>query len=84
MTDLPWQPLEAMEAGTSLGSERCVVAIGVFDGVHRGHGALLRTVANTARKLDATAAAFTFDRHPASVITGHDVPMLSGMDDRVS
>ena len=60
-----------------------VIALGFFDGVHRGHGALLRTVANTARKLDATAAAFTFDRHPASVITGHDVPMLSNMDDRV-
>ena len=60
-----------------------VIALGFFDGVHRGHGALLRTVANTARKLDATAAAFTFDRHPASVITGHDVPMLSGMEDRV-
>ena len=60
-----------------------VIALGFFDGVHRGHGALLRTVANTARKLDATAAAFTFDRHPASVITGHDVPMLSSMDDRV-
>ena len=60
-----------------------VIALGFFDGVHRGHGALLRTVANTARKLNATAAAFTFDRHPASVITGHDVPMLSGMEDRV-
>ena len=60
-----------------------VIALGFFDGVHRGHGALLRTVANTAGKLGATAAAFTFDRHPASVITGHDVPMLSSMDDRV-
>lgn len=60
-----------------------VIALGFFDGVHRGHGALLRTVSNTAKKLGATAAAFTFDRHPASVITGHDVPMLSSMDDRV-
>lgn len=60
-----------------------VIALGFFDGVHRGHGALLRTVANTAKKLGVTAAAFTFDRHPASVITGHSVPMLSSMDDRV-
>ena len=64
-------------------SHKRVIALGFFDGVHRGHGALLRTVANTARKLDAPAAAFPFDPHPASVITGHDVPMLSNMDDRV-
>lgn len=60
-----------------------VIALGFFDGVHRGHGALLRTVANTAKKLGATAASFTFDRHPATVITGHAVPMLSSLDDRV-
>ena len=60
-----------------------VIALGFFDGVHRGHGALLRTVSNTAKKLGATAAAFTFDRHPTTVITGHTVPMISSVDDRV-
>ena len=60
-----------------------VIALGFFDGVHRGHGALLRTVANTAKKLGATAAAFTFDRHPTTVITGHTVPMISSVDDRI-
>jgi len=60
-----------------------VIALGFFDGVHRGHGALLRTVSSTAKKLGATAAAFTFDRHPTTVITGHTVPMLSNVDDRI-
>lgn len=60
-----------------------VIALGFFDGVHRGHGALLRTVANTAQKLGASAAAFTFDRHPTTVITGQTVPMLSNVDDRI-
>jgi len=60
-----------------------VIALGFFDGVHRGHGALLRTVANTAKKLGVTAAAFTFDRHPTTVITGHTVPMISNVDDRI-
>ena len=59
-----------------------VIALGFFDGVHRGHGALLRTVTSAAKKLDATPAAFTFDRHPASVITGHAVPLLSSIEDR--
>lgn len=60
-----------------------VIALGFFDGVHRGHGALLRAVTAAARKLDATPASFTFDRHPASVITGHSVPLLSTVEDRI-
>lgn len=60
-----------------------VIALGFFDGVHRGHGALLRAVTTAARKLDATPASFTFDRHPASVITGHSVPLLSTVEDRI-
>ena len=40
------------------------LAIGVFDGVHRGHQALLHAAVASARDLDATAVALTFDRHP--------------------
>lgn len=60
-----------------------VIALGFFDGVHNGHGALLRKVAQTAAQLDATPAAFTFDRQPAAAITGTKVPLLSSSDDRI-
>ena len=63
--------------------QKRVIALGFFDGVHRGHGALLRTVSNTAKKLGVTAAVFTFDRHPTTVITGQTVPMISSVDDRI-
>ena len=63
--------------------QKRVIALGFFDGVHRGHGALLRTVSNTAKKLGVTAAVFTFDRHPTTVITGQSVPMISSVDDRI-
>ncbi len=62
---------------------RRVIALGFFDGVHRGHGALLRTVTQAASRLEATAAAFTFDRSPTAVITGQNVPLLSSVEDRV-
>ena len=42
--------------------EKTVIALGFFDGVHRGHGALLRKTAERARELGAVPAAFTFDR----------------------
>lgn len=60
-----------------------VIALGFFDGVHNGHGALLRAVANAAQRLDAAACAFTFDRHPGAAITGQNVPLLSSVEDRI-
>lgn len=60
-----------------------VIALGFFDGVHLAHGALLRRVREMADHLEATAAAFTFDRQPAAAITGTKVPLLSSVDDRV-
>ena len=63
-------------------NQRKVIALGFFDGVHLGHGALLRRVAERARELDAVPCAFTFDRSPAAALTGKTVPLLSGVDDR--
>ena len=60
-----------------------VIALGFFDGVHTGHGALLRTVAEKARELEAVPTAFTFDRQPAAAITGTHVPLLSSAEDRI-
>ena len=63
-------------------NQRKVIALGFFDGVHLGHGALLCRVAERARELDAVPCAFTFDRSPAAALTGKTVPLLSGVDDR--
>ena len=63
-------------------NQRKVIALGFFDGVHMGHGALLRTVAERAKALDAVPCALTFDRSPAAALTGKAVPLLSGVDDR--
>ncbi len=60
-----------------------VIALGFFDGVHRGHGALLQRVAERSKQLDAIPAAVTFDAHPLSVISGRAVPMINTMEDRV-
>ena len=59
-----------------------VLALGFFDGVHKGHGALLRRVTQRARELDAIPAAFTFDTHPEGLILKHSVPLLSTTADR--
>jgi len=43
-----------------------VIAIGNFDGVHRGHRAVIAAARSRARTLDRPAAALTFEPHPRS------------------
>ncbi len=64
--------------------QRTVIALGFFDGVHLGHGALLRRVKETADRLGAVPAAFTFDRSPTAAITGQAVPLLTTLQDRTA
>lgn len=52
------------------------LALGNFDGVHRGHQALLAEAIRRARDRDATAAAFTFDPHPGKVLAPELAPPL--------
>jgi len=42
--------------------------MGVFDGVHEGHRALIRHAAQRARSMDATLTAATFDPHPTAFL----------------
>ena len=62
--------------------EKTVIALGFFDGVHIGHGALLRRTLERARELDAEPAAFTFDRSPREFVTGVPVPLLTDVPER--
>src|SRR3972149_5734347 len=44
-----------------------VVAVGTFDGLHRGHQEVLHTTVTRAHQLGLTSLALTFDRHPLEV-----------------
>jgi riboflavin kinase/FMN adenylyltransferase len=54
-----------------------VVSIGVFDGVHRGHRAILDRAVEAARSRGVSSVVVTFDPHPAKVV-GRPVPLQLG------
>ena len=70
------------KGGRLLEHNKRVIALGFFDGVHIGHGALLRKTAERARELGCTSAAFTFDRAPKEFVTGVPVPLLTSPQER--
>lgn len=50
------------------------VTVGNFDGVHRGHQAMLRTLVDQAQKMQIPAAVMTFEPHPRELFTPDTAP----------
>jgi riboflavin kinase/FMN adenylyltransferase len=76
MTEIPQQP-QSFTVVHGAGPlppalARAVIAIGNFDGVHRGHRAVIAAARARARTLGAPAAALTFEPHPRSFFRPHD------------
>jgi riboflavin kinase / FMN adenylyltransferase len=65
-------------------NEPSVVAIGVFDGLHRGHQAVLAQLVELARSYHALATVVTFDPPPATVLAPDLAPhLLATIDQRL-
>lgn len=50
------------------------VAVGNFDGVHRGHQELVRAMVAEARAMSGTAVVLTFDPHPVQIVAPRTAP----------
>jgi riboflavin kinase/FMN adenylyltransferase len=65
-------------SGLPKGVKPSVCTIGVFDGVHKGHQALMHRLVDEAARRDATPVVVTFDRHPLELIApGKEPPIIT-------
>lgn len=62
---------------------RFVLAIGTFDGVHRGHARVIGALTNAAHELDAVPVVLTFDPHPAALLRGSPPPLVCDLAERI-
>jgi len=62
---------------------RLFVVVGVFDGLHRGHGYLLEHLRAEALQRRARPAVITFDHHPDEILTGAAPPLLLDPEERL-
>ena len=75
--------LEQIKDLTLYGINRAAVAIGVFDGVHRGHQKLLTELLSVSAELDCYPVVMTFYPHPRSLLTENPPNLLYSRDEKV-
>lgn len=60
-----------------------VITVGTFDGVHRGHQAIISEVVSRARSMGGRSVVVTFDPHPKEVINRAPVSLLMTIEERL-
>jgi riboflavin kinase/FMN adenylyltransferase len=60
-----------------------LVAVGVFDGLHRGHAWLIEHLVREAADRAARPAVITFDAHPDAVLVGAAPPLIMDPGERL-
>ena len=61
---------------------RSVVTVGTFDGVHRGHQAIIEYLQERAEAKDGPSTLVSFDPHPRAVVHDAEVPLLTTVAER--
>ena len=69
------------KAGVDM-NEKTVYALGFFDGVHLGHGALLTACRELADELGCRAGVVTFSSHPDALVQGQAPGLINTLRDR--
>ncbi len=71
------------------GADQCpsveapLLTIGTFDGVHRGHQAVLRQLKSWAKKTGSSSGVITFGQHPRKVLAGKGPDLLTSLEHRL-
>lgn len=76
--------MRVIDTGTAALSEPSVVCLGYFDGVHRGHKALIEAAKEIADNSHLTCCVHALDRSPAQVLyPERTVPQLTTMEEKI-
>lgn len=78
--------IKRLEENTSRQDNKRGIGLGVFDGCHRGHQELIRTLLSRTQELGMTSCIYTFCNHPALISGNHDkisMGLLSSEEDKI-
>lgn len=65
----------------------CIITMGTFDGVHRGHQSIIEILGETAKQIDGCKTIVTFEPHPQFIIqrdAKHKLKLLTTLDEKIA
>lgn len=75
-----WEKIE------NFNSNKPVITIGTFDGLHLGHAEVIKQINNYAKKINGQSVVFTFWPHPKDVINnneGYKISLLNTLEEKI-
>ena len=72
------------DLGTAFGFKNCVITIGTFDGVHRGHQQVIRSLKEEAQRVGGETVLITFHPHPRKIVNAATpLQLINTLDEKI-
>lgn len=67
-------------------NKKSAVTIGMFDGTHRAHRAIINKIVEKAKAIDGRSVVVTFDPHPKEIVSGgkRQIDLLSTLNEKLT
>ena len=67
----------------ALSSHPCILTLGTFDGIHKGHRTIISKLTSESKKHELKSIILTFFPHPRNIISSKKIKSISTIDEKI-
>ena len=67
----------------ALSSHPCILTLGTFDGIHKGHRTIISKLTSESKKHDLKSIILTFFPHPRNIVSSKKIKSISTIDEKI-
>ena len=67
----------------ALSSHPCILTLGTFDGIHKGHRTIISKLTSESKKHDLKSIILTFFPHPRNILSSKKIKSISTIDEKI-
>ena len=67
----------------ALSSHPCILTLGTFDGIHKGHRTIISKLTSESKKYELKSIILTFFPHPRNIVSSKKIKSISTIDEKI-